>query len=260
MTPRRALALAVALGTAFAPAMPARAADPALPLGLPETLAPAPAVKDPVFGILVGLLASDIYGPLTQERLQHELTRLHTPSRLPYARLRDLERLPVEPGHTAVTNLRFDRPFREPIPYSILGYHPGSFIASPRCVLREWLLGTVRVGPVRLDEVHLFEVSEGRMRVDIVGWLDFLLGASLDDTEVTGLVVFRRDGRWLGMAVGHNDKGGPRSGLFDFTQDRILFPSPPELRGVASQMRTSLAALTGRGRSIRENPPAPARD
>ncbi len=210
---------------------------------LPAVLAREPAVKDPVFSVLVGLLEANSHGLLGLERLERELGNDAARSRLPYRRLRELCRRPAPGG--ALVALRFVAALDMPIPYSILGYHPGRVRASESCAFREWFLGRFGVphagktGVETLDvqDVHVFSLTGGRLRVDIDWWLDALLGSALDDTDVEAVVVLRYQGRWLGLAIGHNRDGEPRSGTFDFAADRIVFPSTPELKTIARQMR-----------------------
>lgn len=217
-----------------------------LPIERLERLPLAATVKDAVFAVLVGLVDEDRYGTLTRERLEQELGRQKGRTRLPYRSLRELRRAPsaTVPGETAQVTAIFDGPLSVSIPYTILWYHPGRLAASPSCVFREWSLGTVRLSaPLELRDVHVFALTGGRLRVDIDGWLDWLMGSGLDDTDVTGLLVFRYGGRRLGMAVGYNRNRRGRSGVFDFAEDKIVFPVPPELRTVGREMRARVETL-----------------
>jgi hypothetical protein len=218
-------------------------------IGLPPVIPAEEGVRDPVFALLIGLVSSGSYGTLTEERLEQEMQRLPNRSKLPYQSLHSLTRMPIIPGRTGQIRLEFNGDLDLPVPYSILGYHPGSFTASRECLFREWNLGTVRLehtaevdgkikqSTVELREVHLYGVARGKVRIDIDGWLDALLGGMLDDTDVTCLMLCRYQGRWLGFAMGYNDSGDGRSGALTFDTDEILFPSPPELRTVGRMMR-----------------------
>ena len=225
----------------------APAAGPDALLALPEVLPSEPLVKDGVFAVLVGLVASDSYGSLTSEHLGRDLTRRGARSRLPYRKLKELRRAPEDPGRTARVEAVFAGPLDMPVPYQILGYHPGSIRADEVCVLKEWRLGTLAIprpdGPLPIEDVHAFTFRGGKIRIDFDAWLDWLMGSTLDDTNVTGIAIFRRRGHWIGMALGVNDRGAPRSGSFDFQQDRVLVPPEEELKAVARQLRQELAAL-----------------
>ena len=233
---------------------PVRPASPAAPGELPDPLPLDPQVKDPVFSVLVGLIHSNLYGSLSGERLERAVSGQRGQSRLPYRRLRELRRVADPGGQSAQVSLVLDGDLKLPIPYTILWYHPGSFATSETCVFREWILGPMSVSvpaarkgqpaaPVDLQDVHLFALDQGRIAVDIDAWLDRLMGSALDDTVVTGILLFRRNGRWLAVAVGYNNDGKGRSGTFDFTEDRIVFPVPAEMKAVARQMRARMEAL-----------------
>jgi hypothetical protein len=228
----------------FAPTTP-----DSLPLGLPPLLRLEPAVKDPVFALLVGLVQDGVYGTLTEPRVQAELDRARLESELPYRSLADLTRLPVIAGKTALVRVRFNGPLNLPIPYSILGYHPGSFNVSETTVFREWIFPSMQLihdetkdgktsrQILEITDVHLFGVQDGAVYIDIDAWLDLLMGDALDDTIVTCLMLCRYQGQWLGFAMGYAKDGTGRSGAFSFAKDQIVFPTPAELRTVGREMR-----------------------
>jgi len=248
-------------GDAEGAGAPARYDRGAGTVELPDPLPTDAQVKDPVFSVLVGLIRADLYGALTRERLEKELAGRNGRSRLPYRRMRELSRAPEPGGRTATVTLVLDSALKLPIPYSILWYHPGRFATSETCTFREWMLGSVAVPaprpkgaspppPVTLDDVHLFALDHGRIEVDVDAWLDKLLGGALDDTTVTGVLLFRRQGRWLAVAVGYNKDGKGRAGTFDFAQDEIVFPVPAEMKAVAREMRSRLESLIAGGRAV----------
>lgn len=249
---RRKLAVAVSLAAGLAGVRATQAFQAGSPMPpspsteLPDPLPIERSVKDPVFAILIGLLDSEGYGQITRERLDEEIRRLGGKTRLPYQKVAWVARRALEPGRTAEVTLRFQGPFKASVPYSILGYHPGHVEAAPACRFREWSLGEVTLGArgARFDAVHLFSLEEGSLLVDIDGWLDFLAGRALDDTIVTGLAVLRQGERRFGLAFGANRRGELRSGVLDFRSDKVLFPAPPELKGVAADLRRRSEALT----------------
>ena len=86
-------------------------------------------------------------------------------------------------------------------------------------------------------------MEQGKVLIDIDDWLDALMGDKLDDTYVTGLLLCRYHGEWLGFAMGYNRKGEGRSGALSFMKDKILFPTPSELRVVGPRMRKQMESL-----------------
>lgn len=204
------------------------------------------ALGDPVFGVLVGLIQSDARGTLSGDHLRQDMARLGKKSRLPAKRLGFLRREAGTDGSTAIV-LRLDGDMDLPIPYSILWYHPGSMIASRETVFEERRFGNMAVNhkdrataperSLQAEDVRLFRLREGRLAIDIDAWLDKLMGSALDDTEVSTLAIARYQGRWLGLAIGKNRKGEPRSGVFDMVADKVLFPVPSDVRTIARAIR-----------------------
>lgn len=249
-----------ALPDPTAPALPEILNRPA-PRPIPESLTPHPGVKDPIFALLVGLVEDDVYGELSGEKVAIEMNRLGRESKLPWRKLDYLTRTPVELGRTAEVLVRFRGHVDLPVPYSVLGYNPGSFTADETCIFREWNLGTVSLtlpdtkerrkaraaavaagttppnSQVVLEDVHLFGLAAGSVAIDIDAFVDRLLGGAIDDTDVLGLALFRYNGVWHGVATGYNEKKQGRSGLFSFPDDKIVFPTPDDLKIVGRTMR-----------------------
>jgi hypothetical protein len=224
-------------------------------VGLPPVLPVDPEVKDPVFAVLVGLIQTNTYGTLTHARLQAHLDRTGKKSRLPYGAVREVLRLPGEKPGTAHLSIEFDHDLDLPVPYSILGYHPGTFRTSKDLEFSEWILGEVRLRhdapdgekpesrTLVLEDVHLYGLVKGEVYVDIDGWLDNLLGSKLDDTNMVGFMLCRFEGELLGVAMGYNNAKEGRSGALSFREDKIIFPSPPEMKTIGRKMRARIEGL-----------------
>jgi hypothetical protein len=222
---------------------------PRAPAPLPEHLPTETGVKDPVFSILVGMVRTDTQGVLTRDHLERELERRKARTKLPYRSLRELTRIAPAPGQAPHVEARFVGPLELNIPYHILWYHPGDVRTTEQCRFREWSLGDLRIAVpgkpdgVLFEDVRLFGLADGRVEVDIDGWLDRVMGSNLDDTNVTGFALFRRAGRAYGLAIGYNRERQGRTGLFDFSEDRIVFPAPTEARALAPHLRRRLEAV-----------------
>ena len=158
-----------------------------------------------------------------------------------------VSRRSLGPGGVSEITLEFRGPVKVPVPYSILGYHPGNVLASSTCRLREWKLGELALGMrgERFDDVRLLAVEEGELYVDVDRLVDLLAGSALDDTRVTGLAVLRHQGRRLGVAFGYNEDTRARYGVFDFAADKILISLPSALRGVPGDLRRRSEASRG---------------
>lgn len=217
----------------------------------PDTVPPATGVKDPVFAYLVGLVDADLYGSVDAPTLESFL-RIHSgKSQLPYQHLDQLHRSIGVLHRTTTVSASFRAPLALPVPYRILGYSPGSLRASREVEFREWILGELLIAhteggkseEVRLSDVHLFALREGSLCVDIDGWLDRIVGGKLDDTRITGLVLFNWEGERWGLAVGYNRAWKGRSGLLSMREDAIRFPSPPPMKTAAWKLRQILEGL-----------------
>jgi hypothetical protein len=226
----------------------ARAADE-----VPDPLPYEATLRDPVFAVLVGLITRDVEGQLSGAHLQAEIERRKQKSLLPADLLVSLERRKTGPSSAAVV-LQLRQPMNRPIPYSILWYRPGAMQASADTVYTEHVLGRLSVPhvvkgrpPRALDVAgaHLFLLERGGLAVDIDGWLDKLMGASLDDTDVDTFALVSYQGRWYGLAIGRNPSGEARQGAFDMNADKVLFPIPAEVRSIIRMAR-------GRARALRQ--------
>ena len=213
-----------------------------------EAVFPASGVTDPVFAYLVALVDADLCGIVDADVLEAVVERSGARTRLPYRALDSLSREPGDVPSRRRIEASFFEPLRLPIPYSILGYKPGAVRGSRTIVFHEYDLGdfTFRHDhggapeDVHLARVHLFGVREGWLEIDIDHLVDLLLGSKLDDTRVTGLVLFDHDGDRWGMAVGYNEDGQGRSGVLSLQGNRIRFPTPPALKSAAWRLRQIL--------------------
>jgi hypothetical protein len=208
-----------------------------------------PAVQDPVFAVLLGMIAENRCGVLSRQRLEYEVRRLGRPTKLPLEYFRELRRTAADTASRASVSLVSTGRLDVPVPYRILVYQPGRIRASAVVELEEWDLGTVtvegqgRVPPARLEEVRVWGLRRGRVMLDVDGWLDRMLGSRLDDTEILGFALFRFEGRLIGMAMGYSRDGKGRSGTFSFLRDAILFPNPDPLKAAGAYLRARLERL-----------------
>ena len=230
------------------------------PLDLP--LPEEGAIKDPVFAILVGLLVQNKTGCLGPEEIQKQLGPRIQMTHLPYQRLRHIERTRTSDGE-ANDRIDFDRDLDLPIPYQIIFLHPGRIRGPASLDMREASEGadTIRFQAdgvdrtIELRDVTVFALTNGVILIDFDGWLDHLTGSLLDDTVISGLAVFRYDGRWWGMGLGHNTDGDRRFGVFDLTRDEVIVRATHDLRRIAHHMRERIEALPPAS-----SPNAPASD
>lgn len=203
-------------------------------------------ITDGVFGYMVGLFDDNLYGIVSGAHIAQVLETLHRPSRVPIEVIESVTRARGETAQESWVEVRFNGPLKVPVPYDILGYHPGSLASTPAVVVREWRVGHLEIpfagppepGLLALDELALWGVVSGEIEIDIDGWVDALLGSRLDDTRVVGLAVFRFRGARYAMALGYSPAGEPRSGSLDLQRDEIRFPASEELKAIARNLRS----------------------
>ncbi len=222
------------------------------------TAAPVVAVADtivePFFAFVLDRAESDSLGIWRGTDIA-ELGRARgRSSRLPVDRLLTLERrrpLPGSEGRHAGARVRaewvitFDGPLGFPLPYSILGYHPGSLRVAPSLVLAElapldltlsWREQRRNVRQA-VGAVRVFVFERGHVLLDADGVVDRLLGGLLDDSWTVGFVTARDGERRLGVGVMLGRDGRPIYGEFDFARDRIQAHGRPLAGALAGAAR-----------------------
>jgi hypothetical protein len=219
--------------SAAAPAATAQDAGRDFALSESDSTILARDVGDPVFAFMLGVIDADREASISGAELD-SLATAHGGTKLPVRLIRRMSRRRVgEEG--AEVELQFVAPVKTPIPYSILGYNPGSIRATRWLGLQQYELGdqTLRFAedgsdaePRRLEDLELFVIREGRMQMDIDGWLDKLMRGKLDDVELSGFLIFREGNRRVGLGFGYSPSHKGRTGAFDFTANKSIFPAP----------------------------------
>ena len=124
-----------------------------------------------------------------------------------------------------------------------------------RVVLHEWKLGRVVItertkGSFALDECYLWSIAEGTVSIDIDGFVDNLLGGSVDDMRVTTLALFSLDGTRYAMGMGYNAKGQGRSGALNLVKNELEFPSSWKLKSAGKLLRRKAEGLVAESATI----------
>ncbi len=205
--------------------------------GLPgrEIWLPEAEVRDRFYSYLIGLIKADTCGTLLSSDIEGVLEGYQGKTAIPFELIRNITRSCSPSRGMREVSISFHGNLKAPVPYSILGYHPGSVTASPVVKFFEWdiprkMLRWSRYEAIELTDIYVFGIHEGWAIVDIDAWLDKLLGGLLDDTRIVVLALFRYNGEWHGLAAGYDASGDGRSGIFNFSRNKILFPTPRELR------------------------------
>lgn len=220
-----------------------------------------PEIRDPFFAFIVGLVEGDSLGVWTRAEIETWIASTGRPSKLPIDRLISVSRLPTERPvlkrqYVARRRLRLvlDDDLELQLPYSILGYHPGTLHVSNVIATLEWELGSARLrhrdddddDSLTLDcrDVRALRLDEGWVVLDVDGWLDRLLGRKLDDTWMEAFVLGRVTGGpdpdedgLQGLALGRARNGRPLAGSFDFRRDEVLPNGRPVARALSGFAR-----------------------
>ena len=187
-------------------------------------------VKDSFFAYVIGIIRAGIEVELDTAGMREVLTEFKTALDLPFDLITRVWQGPGSEPDQLALGLEFNGGAAIPIPFSLLGYHPGSIRASPSIGFRELRFtypdarGTGAEAPV-----YRLQLDQGSLIVDIDWWIDELLGDYLDDLPVSNIVFFTWRGEWTGMLQGPGYRGQPLRAYFNFRRNRIIFPIPAAL-------------------------------
>ncbi|MFH2050999.1 MAG: hypothetical protein ABIK96_00890 [bacterium] len=222
--------------------------------GAPAREAPAAGteIREPFFEFLLAMADGDSLGSWTGEDVRRFAGERGRASKFPLSDLLLVERVrpPSFRGGgaqrpVAVWTLELAAPLDKPMPYDILGYHPGSLRVSRRLVLEEVRFGSQRLDfedgrqqrSVALRDVRLFAITEGKVLLDADGFVDALLGAALDDAWTLGFATAWEGESRLGLGVSLGRKGRRIFGEFDFVNDKVLPNGREEASALSSFCR-----------------------
>jgi hypothetical protein len=220
------------------------------PLPGREIMLPEDQVKDRFFAYLIALAQADAYGNLDSGQIGGVLGEFLGRTSVPFELITGIERRPADGGDPGTVRISFRERLKTPVPYSILGYHPGSVWADTTVRFYEYymprrVVWLSKESQVTLTDIHVFAVYEGWAVVDIDAWVDKILGGRLDDTWIIVLALFKYEGDWHGIAAGYGPSGEGRSGVFNFRTDKILFPTPDQFRTLGPYFRNLVRAQKG---------------
>jgi hypothetical protein len=198
-----------------------------------------PEIRDPLLEFLIEITRHDSLGIWSNQQLRDYEARSGRTSRLPLTHIRSIERRPASSKESErrrgvrvgrIWRLVLDQDLRLPMPYSILGYHPGNLFISSELVFSEWRLGAPNIHVVAGDTVRVmpsqqmtaYRLDRGWVILDVAALIDRLLGGKLDDSWTVGFATCRIEGRLYGLGLGLSRGMRKFYGEMDFQQDKIL--------------------------------------
>ena len=187
-------------------------------------------VKDSFFAYVIGIIRAGIDIDIDAAGMREILTEFRTSLDLPFDLIERVWQRGGADGEGGALGLEFLGHTTIPIPFSLLGYHPGSIRASRSLRFRQTRF-THDDGrePGGRAPVFRLTLESGALVVDMDQWLDDLFGDSIDDLPVRHLVFFTWRGEWVGLLHGTGYRGQPLRAFFNFRRNRIIFPVPAEL-------------------------------
>lgn len=258
----RSLMLVAMLSAGAAHADYLRIPDPTL---VPSREVLREQVKEPLFAFVLSMVAADSLGSWTAADLADFAAAWGEKTDFPLDQLVSIAREDVPPASRlrrddTVSRRRLVITLREarldfPMPYSILGYHPGTVVVKSPLIFDEWALGsrTIEVraeGGTRrypVDALTVFQVRGGANYLDVDAWLDNLLGDAVDDAWTVAFAVAWDDARLVGFGISTGRKGRRIHGELNFRTGEVEMHGRPVIRGLAAHVRDWLkdAAIAG---------------
>ena len=201
-------------------------------------------ISEPLFAFLLALSNGDSLGTWTgRDIIQFAADQGHR-SKFPLGQIVSIGRRRPQLTEsarwpdgdlTAMWDLKLIEDLDRSMPYSILGYHPGSLRVSETMILSELFLGdrTFRIQGQEepqlrhLEAIRALRLDVGSVVLDADAIPDALLGGNLDDAWTLGFGLAREEDRQVGLAVSVKRDGGAIFGEFDFENDRIMPSGSP---------------------------------
>ncbi len=202
-------------------------------------------VKDSFFAYVIGVIGSGAEVELSNSDLRGILTEFTSTLALPFDLISSVSRR-REPGAALpYFEISFSGPASIPIPFSFLGYHPGSINTSQDIVFTETRPVSGLPGDTSdVDIVYVMRLSRGAVYVNVDDWLEWLIPSLVQDMEVESICIFRASAGWYGLLSGTGgNTGDPIVQFFDFTRNSIVYPISRQFRELGERIRNAGAYL-----------------
>ncbi|MFW5744708.1 MAG: hypothetical protein ACOC2D_15645 [Spirochaetota bacterium] len=198
----------------------------------PRSVAPPKEVVDDEFiGYLFALLQKDLDATITGDELRSLFPEYEGGEITPMDFIHSLDRR--HDGDERTIRLEFQRPVEHPAPIDILGHKPVMLFSTEVLGFREEFFGADEHATERFGDAYVLYLEEGTFSVDFATWLDFLLGAMVDDISVSVVLAISFDERWYGVAAGRGNDDDIVTSVYDMPRGRFLARPPREVADFA---------------------------
>lgn len=219
-------------------------------------------VTEPLFAFLFALAEGDSLGTWSGQDLAEYVAAQERPSRFPLDQFVRISRRLADPGKVdprsgarleRIWEMELTEALDRPLPYSILGYHPGSLRVSRLLVLSEWALGDLELRlrgakasrRKTVHDVRVLRLDSGYVVLDADAWVDRLLGPALDDSWTLGFVIARQGRNRLALAVNVGREGRRLYGEMDLVNDEVLAHGRPLADALSRKCRPLVTPALG---------------
>lgn len=194
-------------------------------------------VKDAFFAYVLGIIRAGIDVDVDGADMRSVLAEFSSSLDLPFDLITRVSQTRVPGSPERAVTLAFRSAVSIPIPFSFLGYHPGSIRASQKLRFAVAPVGYAdpRAPGHRLVAYDL-AVSSGSLLIDVDEWIDILFGDAIDDLLVRHLVFYTWRGEWTCLLEGSGRKGQSLRGYFNLKRNRIMFPIPADHDALARSL------------------------
>ena len=185
-------------------------------------------VRDTFFSYVLGIVFSGIDVDIDNAQMRAILTEFQSKLKFPFDLVtRVVQQEDPALGHREIS-LVFSGDVVIPIPFSFLGYHPGTLRSTQQLNFRVIRSSYTRGG--EYTPVYDLTLVDGSVLIDIDDWLVRLLRQLIDKLQVRHIVFFHYQGAWIGLIEGEGKifKRDVRE-YFDFTNNRIVYPISDQL-------------------------------